>query len=198
MKDSALHALNIGALALWLSVSGFAAVAIWVPSFIPMITFPGVEEATELCADFTIGDGMHEEPEAAGPSDALAKRDYEAGVPLPSPPRLPGRTTLAPLPEIPDSPSLGRAAASLSAAARLAAGHTPGPIYPAQAFLDRQSGTAVVQFTVDTSGRVGSVSIYSSSGWEMLDREALRTVRSWEYPPGDVLTMIRPIAFRIP
>lgn len=194
-----LHALNIGALALWLSVSGFAAVAIWVPSYIPEIIFPGGGEATELGADFTVGEVTTGKPGETAPPDAPDKPAYEPGEPLPSPPVIPARNILAALPEIPVSPApAGRAAAGLSAAARLAAGRTPGPTYPAQALRDGRSGTTVVQFTVDTNGRVSGVSIYSSSGWELLDREALRTVRSWEYPPGDVLTMIRPIVFQLP
>ncbi len=194
-----LHALNIGALAFWLSVTGFAAVAIWVPSFIPEITFPGGGEATEFGADFIVGDATDGQPGETAPPVAPAGPAYEASEPLPSPPEIPARTNLAPLPEIPASPAPpGRAAAGLSAAARLAAGRTPGPIYPAQALRDGREGTVAVQFTVDIAGHVTGASIYSSSGWDLLDREALRTVRSWEYPPGEVLTMIRPIVFQLP
>jgi len=194
MKDSVLHALNIGALALWLSVSGFAAVAIWVPSFIPKITFPGGGEATELGEDFTIGEVTAAQAGATVPPEPAPA----AGEPLPSPPKIPARTALGPLPEIPFSPTPpGPVSAGMSAAARLAAGRTPGPIYPADSLRGKQRGTVVVQFAVDTTGHVSTASIYSSSGWDLLDREALRTVRSWEYPPGDAMTLIRPIVFQL-
>lgn len=195
MTDSTLHALNIGALALWLSVTGFAAVAIWVPSIVPEITFPGSGEATEVGADFTVGDvAVAESGDSVPPEPAPA-----AGEPLPSPPALPARTTLAPLPEIPFAPvPAGRAAAGLSTAARIAAGRTPGPVYPADSVSKKQSGTVVVQFTVDATGRVAAASVYASSSWPLLDREALRTVRSWVYPPGEVMNMIRPIVFQLP
>lgn len=195
MKDSMLHALNIGALALWLSVSGFAAVAIWVPSFIPEITFPEEGQATELGEDFTIGEVTSAQ---AGPTSPLDPAPV-AGEPLSSPPEIPARTALGPLPEIPFSPTpAGPVAGGMSAAARLAAGRTPGPNYPAESLRGKQRGTVVVQFTVDTTGRVSGASIYSASGWDLLDREALRTVRSWEYPPGDAMTLIRPIVFQLP
>lgn len=195
MRNSTLHALNIGTLALWLSVSGFAAVAIWVPSFIPEFISPGGGDATELGEDFTIGEVSAAQAGATLPPEPAPA----AGAPLPSPPKIPARTALGPLPEIPFSPTPpGPVARGMSAAARLAAGRTPGPIYPAESLRGKQRGTVVVQFIVGTTGRVSGASIYSSSGWDLLDREALRTVRSWEYPPGDVLNMIRPIVFQLP
>ncbi len=190
-----LHALNIGSLAFWLSVTGFAAVAICVRSSIPTITFPGGGQATEVGEDFTIGE-VTDAPagETAPPETAPAE-----GEPLPSPPEIPARATFAPLPQIPISPApAGRPASGMSTAARLAAGRTPGPAYPSQSRSEGQSGTVVVQFTVDTDGRVAAASIYSSSTWDLLDHEALRTVKTWVYPPGDVMTLIRPIVFQLP
>ncbi|MES2657227.1 MAG: energy transducer TonB [Verrucomicrobiota bacterium] len=199
MKDSQLHALNIGALALWLSVTGFAAVAIWVPSAIPKMIFSNAEDATELGEDFIIGDAAEFlTGETDSPEDA-AESPRETMEPLPVPPALPTRTRPAPLPEIPDLPTpVGRATSGRSLSARIAAGRTPGPVYPPESFRLAQTGTVVVQFTVDAAGRVTAASVYTSSNWSLLDREALRTVRTWSFPPGDVMTLIRPIYFRIP
>ena len=132
-------------------------------------------------------------------TDAPLEPSPEPSPPLPSPPALPARTKIAPLPENPDLQApVGRPASGLSISARLAAGRTPGPIYPPESFRLGQTGTVVVQFTVDASGNVIAASVYTSSKWSLLDREALRTVRSWSFPPGEVMSLIRPIVFQIP
>ncbi len=199
MKDSQLHALNIGALALWLSVTGFAAVAVWVPSTVPTILFSQAEEATELGEDFIVGDAAEFQNGQTPMPDAPEEPSPETTPPLPAPPALPTRTRIAPLPEIPDLRApVGRPASGLSISTRLAAGRTPRPVYPPESFRLGQTGTVVVQFTVDAAGNVADASVYTSSHWSLLDREALRTVRSWNFPPGDVMTLIRPIVFQIP
>ena len=85
----------------------------------------------------------------------------------------------------------------MSVAARLAAGRMPRPSYPALSRRNNQTGTVVVQFTIGTDGKIVSATIYKSSNWPLLDREALRTVRTWRFPPGDVMTNIKPITFTL-
>jgi protein TonB len=73
----------------------------------------------------------------------------------------------------------------------------PKPSYPAQAKRAGQAGTVVIEFTVDASGRVISAYAKSSSGWPLLDAEAVRTVRRWTFPGGGVMKLQRPIVFQL-
>lgn len=86
---------------------------------------------------------------------------------------------------------------SASEASRLAQGRMPKPTYPAQAKRGGQTGTVVIEFTVDASGRVISAYAKSSSGWPLLDAEAVRTVRRWTFPAGGVMKLQRPIVFQL-
>ena len=82
--------------------------------------------------------------------------------------------------------------------ARLAAGNMPSPAYPAEARRLGQSGTLVVEFTVDSTGQVISAYAVSPSPWPLLNQEAVRTVRRWRFPPGGgVMKLQRPIVFQL-
>jgi protein TonB len=85
----------------------------------------------------------------------------------------------------------------MSASARLAAGNMPPPSYPSEARRKGQTGTVVIEFTVDTSGRVISADAKSPSPWPQLNQEAVRTVRRWNFPPGGVMKLQRPIVFQL-
>jgi TonB family protein len=85
----------------------------------------------------------------------------------------------------------------MSASSRLAAGRMPAPTYPAECRRKGQSGTVLVEFTVDSSGRVISAHAKSPSPWPMLNHEAVRTVRKWKFPPGDIMKLQRPIVFQL-
>jgi protein TonB len=85
----------------------------------------------------------------------------------------------------------------MSNAARLAAGSMPSPAYPAEARRLGQTGTLVVEFTIDASGRVISARAKSPSPWPLLNQEAVRAVRRWRFPPGPVMTLQRPIVFQL-
>ena len=95
------------------------------------------------------------------------------------------------------SASGGSASGSMSAAARLAAGRMPAPVYPSVCRRKGQTGTVVVEFTVDGSGRVISAHAAEPSPWPLLDHEAVRTVRKWKFPPGDIMKLRRPIVFQL-
>jgi TonB family protein len=60
-----------------------------------------------------------------------------------------------------------------------------------------QSGTVVVEFTIDGSGRVISAHAAKPSPWPLLDHEAVRTVRRWKFPPGNIMKLQRPIVFQL-
>lgn len=85
----------------------------------------------------------------------------------------------------------------MSTAARIAAGRMPSPSYPAEARRKGQTGTVVVQFTVDSGGRVTFANAISPSPWPLLNQEAVRTVLRWRFPPGDFISLERPIVFRL-
>lgn len=196
MKDPQLHALNIVTLAAWLSLSAFAAIAICVPSTITRISGSAAEMVTSLGKDFTVGDTTSS---ASGKSDGEESEDETSVAPLPSPPPLPAHPSSKPLPEIPrEVVRVRRAPPGNALQTRLAAGLTPGPTYPDEARRKGQAGIVVVQFDVNSAGDVVNAKIYTSSNWPLLDREALRTVAAWKYPPGDAMALVRPIAFQLP
>ena len=91
----------------------------------------------------------------------------------------------------------GGAGGGMSQAARLAAGRMPAPIYPAECRRKGQTGTVIVEFTVDSSGRVISAHAKKPSPWPLLDHEAVRTVRKWKFPPGEIMKLQRPIVFQL-
>jgi protein TonB len=244
MRNPTLHALNIGTLALWLSVAGFGAVAVWVPGFTHEIATSNDAPNTLYAEDFSLGDAGESQPGEA-PPDTPAEPAQDTAEPLPAPPELPALAEIDPLPEIPDLPApdtrsaesssqpkptarpalVGRpaptnagktagteksgapgktsgggkpaAGSGMSVAARLAAGRMPKPSYPPYSRRNHQTGTAVVQFTIGTDGQVIAASIYKSSNWPLLDSEALRTVRTWRFPPGEIMANIKPIAFTL-
>ena len=82
-------------------------------------------------------------------------------------------------------------------ASRLAQGRMPAPVYPAAARRGGQTGTVLVEFTVDSSGRVISAVAKSPSPWPLLNAEAVRTVRKWRFPPGGIMKLQRPIVFQL-
>ena len=85
----------------------------------------------------------------------------------------------------------------MSNAARLAAGRMPSPSYPAESRRRGQTGTVLVEFTVDSDGRVISAYAKAPSPWPLLNNEAVRTVRRWKFPPGGVMKLQRPIVFQL-
>lgn len=95
------------------------------------------------------------------------------------------------------STSSSASGSGMSDTSRLAKGRMPKPSYPAQAKRSGQTGTVVVEFTVDANGRVISAFAKSSSGWPLLDSEAVRTVRRWTFPAGGVMKLQRPIVFQL-
>jgi len=162
----------------------------------PPAPFPAPPELPPI-PDF---DPLPEIPEFAAPG-ARPKPAPPRRQPQSPPPSSGNRRETAPPPGgKPDGSNQARSpreSAILSDAARLARGRMPQPAYPPQARRAGHTGTVLVEFTVDTNGRVISAVAKSSSGWPALDAEAVRAVRRWTFPPGGVMKLQRPIDFQL-
>lgn len=79
----------------------------------------------------------------------------------------------------------------------------PAPPYPPPLLRARVEGTTKLFVKIDAAGKVKSVEVYQSSGYEEFDQSALETVRQWEFTParrGGVPTayeFVQPIQFLI-
>jgi protein TonB len=60
----------------------------------------------------------------------------------------------------------------------------PTPVYPPLARRRGQQGTVMLKVTVSSKGRVKQVLLYASSGFDLLDKSALVTVKNWQFIPG--------------
>jgi TonB family protein len=79
----------------------------------------------------------------------------------------------------------------------------PKPPYPRLAIRRGYEGTVTLLIEVLADGSVREVEILSSSGYSILDRSALKTVRKWRFIPGrrgqkPVTTKVKvPVVFRL-
>jgi protein TonB len=62
--------------------------------------------------------------------------------------------------------------------------HNPTPDYPESAMERGLEGRVVMKVHVLANGRPSSVSVTKSSGHDILDEEAVRTVKQWTFVPG--------------
>ncbi len=95
------------------------------------------------------------------------------------------------------SGSTARGGSGMAESARLAAGRMPPPVYPSDARRKGQTGTVMVEFVVDSSGRVISAYAKSPTPWPLLNHEAVRAVRRWKFPAGSMMKLQRPIVFQL-
>jgi protein TonB len=77
--------------------------------------------------------------------------------------------------------------------------------YPASALIRRQQGVVYVRFTVDRQGKVLSARLEASSGFPMLDREAVSLPKRAtplpkppETVPGEIIELVVPVEFAVP
>lgn len=59
----------------------------------------------------------------------------------------------------------------------------PSPEYPREAIRRRLEGTVKLRVQIGFDGRVLSVTVAQSSGYDMLDESALRAIRGWKFSP---------------
>jgi len=81
--------------------------------------------------------------------------------------------------------------------------HNPAPNYPALARRRNWQGTVVLAVVVTVEGKGKSVRIHRSSGYTILDKSALHSVRSWRFQPGTEagkaieMEVLLPVHFRL-
>lgn len=77
------------------------------------------------------------------------------------------------------------------------------PKYPRKARTEGWEGTTVLKVRVDRGGKPGLIAVDRTSGFEVLDRAAMRAMRRWEFHParnGDrtVASWVEvPVSFRL-
>lgn len=62
--------------------------------------------------------------------------------------------------------------------------YAPNPEYPLQARRNNWEGVAVLKILIETDGFVRKVTVLQSSGYELLDRAAVKAVKRWRYRPA--------------
>ena len=60
----------------------------------------------------------------------------------------------------------------------------PAPEYPRTAKTRRYEGTVVLKVLVNREGKVGDLRLLQSSGYRILDRAAMKSVKDWLFKPG--------------
>jgi TonB family protein len=74
----------------------------------------------------------------------------------------------------------------------------PKPIYPQEAREKGYEGEVVLRVEVLINGQVGQIEIKRSSGYELLDRSALTTVKRWRFVPAKKGDVAIPVWANIP
>lgn len=62
--------------------------------------------------------------------------------------------------------------------------YSPNPAYPTIAKRNNWQGLVILRVLIKTDGAIGDITIFKSSGFEILDRSALQTVKKWRYQPA--------------
>jgi len=60
----------------------------------------------------------------------------------------------------------------------------PKPLYPQEAKKKGYEGEVLLRVEVLSNGRVGEIEVRRSSGYEVLDRSAITTVKQWKFVPA--------------
>jgi protein TonB len=152
---------------------------------------PATEQAAVAPAATTASPAAVPAPVVAFAAPAAAAQSIAPAVPPPAPAHLPtAAAAAAPGPVDWQSRVLGR----LNAVKR----------YPSSARARRQQGVALIRFSVDRSGAVGDVVLARSSGFALLDREALalpRRAAPLPPPPEDMMeaaaNLVVPVDFTV-
>jgi protein TonB len=81
--------------------------------------------------------------------------------------------------------------------------YNPKPHYPERAREEGREGTVILRVLVDGGGKVGSIEVNRSSGFEAFDRAAIDAVTGWRFSPARygerrVESWVRiPVVFRL-
>ncbi len=62
--------------------------------------------------------------------------------------------------------------------------HNPPPRYPRLAHKRKYQGVVLLEVFVNRDGSVGEVKVFKSSGYTILDKSAMKSVKKWEFEPG--------------
>lgn len=76
--------------------------------------------------------------------------------------------------------------------------NNPKPLYPKLSRRLNEQGQVVVRVYVGADGKAQQGEIKTSSGYDRLDQEALRTVLRWHYVPGQRLGVSEAMWFNVP
>jgi protein TonB len=76
--------------------------------------------------------------------------------------------------------------------------NNPKPAYPRQSRRLNEQGQVVIRVFVAVDGSPQQGEIKTSSGFDRLDQEALRTVLRWRFVPGQRLGIPEAMWFNVP
>lgn len=62
--------------------------------------------------------------------------------------------------------------------------YNPSPSYPIKARKNNWEGVTVLKVLVQADGLIGETTVIESSGYSLLDKAALKTVKQWRYQPA--------------
>jgi protein TonB len=62
--------------------------------------------------------------------------------------------------------------------------HNPPPRYPRLARKRKYQGVVILEVFVNRDGSVGDAKVFKSSGYAILDKTAIKSVKKWEFEPG--------------
>jgi len=71
------------------------------------------------------------------------------------------------------------------------------PVYPLISRRKGEEGETVLRVKVDGAGNVESLSVECSSGYEMLDRSAMKAVKAWVFVPASPGELLVPVRFTL-
>ena len=81
---------------------------------------------------------------------------------------------------------------------KLSALNNPKPPYPPYSYKAKQEGQVILLVEVLATGETGKISIFSSSGFDLLDESALTTVKKWHFVPAKKEGQVVPQTIRVP
>jgi TonB family protein len=75
----------------------------------------------------------------------------------------------------------------------------PAPEYPIEARRRRQTGRGVFELSVsESTGEVSSVAVITSTGYPVLDRAAIESLKNWKFKAHTVIRVKVPVTFSMP